>query len=333
MRKKTEGKCSIWHDNYTATFSDDYRDNHPYPRVVVDSERAGGKYMITNEWDCSRALEDISHKLDDAEKARLTTMLVDMRLQGDSAPVITAQLVKDAENKLPLPAHERADRLLQYFANKSEKVGENLEIDYSCAMAWSESIDEKEVRFLIDYLVKMGWLLEPDMLGSMGKVSVVGKVSVEGYGHIADLASNQDSAQCFVAMWFNGEMDAPYEQGIRPAIEAAGYTPMRIDKKPHANKIDDEIIAEIRRSRFLIADFTQGDDGARGGVYYEAGFAHGLNLPVIFSCRRDMVNELHFDTRQYNHIVWKTPKELRRDLTNRIEAVIGEGPNKGTTAA
>ena len=199
-------------------------------------------------------------------------------------------------------------------------------------MAWSESIDEKEVRFLIDYLVKMGWLLEPDMLDSMGKESVAGKVSVEGYGHIADLASNQDSAQCFVAVWFSEEMDAPYEQGIKPAIEAAGYEPMRIDRKEHANKIDDEIIAEIRRSRFLIADFTHGDDGARGGVYYEAGFAHGLNLPVIFSCSSDMVDKLHFDTRQYNHIVWETPEELRRDLTNRIEAVIGEGPNKGATA-
>ena len=104
-------------------------------------------------------------------------------------------------------------------------------------------------------------------------------------------------------------------------------------KKPHANKIDDEIIAEIQRSRFLVADFTHGDDGARGGVYYEAGFAHGLNRPVIFSCRENMVDKLHFDTRQYNHILWKNENldEFRKDLTNRIEALIGEGPNKGQT--
>ena len=46
------------------------------------------------------------------------------------------------------------------------------------------------------------------------------------------------------------------------------------------DKIDDEIIGEIRRSRFLVADFTHGDKGARGSVYYEAGFAYGLGLPV-----------------------------------------------------
>lgn len=303
----------------------------------VGSDRAGGKYVIgAAAWGELHDSLGNSHKLDDAEKARLTTMLVDMRLQGDFAPVITAQLVREAKNKQPLPIHERADRLLRYFVEKSDKVGDDLEIgdnnDPMCwgAMAWSESKDPDEVLFLAEYLEQRG-LIQGELGETLG--SAVGwlKVSVEGYGHIADLASNQDSAQCFVAMWFNGEMDTPYEQGIKPAIEAAGYTPMRIDKKPHANKIDDEIIAEIRRSRFLIADFTHGDDGARGGVYYEAGFAHGLNLPVIFSCSSDMVDKLHFDTRQYNHIVWETPEELRRDLTNRIEAVVGEGPNKGTT--
>ncbi len=135
-------------------------------------------------------------------------------------------------------------------------------------------------------------------------------------------------------MWFGDKVNDLYDQGIKPAIEATGYTPMRIDKKPHANKIDDEIIAEIRRSRFLVADFTHGKDGARGGVYCEAGFAHGLGLPVIFSYRNDLVDKLHFDTRQYNHIFWENNKldEFRKDLTNRIEAVIGEGPNKGKTA-
>ena len=50
-------------------------------------------------------------------------------------------------------------------------------------------------------------------------------------------------------------MTNAYEEGIKKAVESAGYTPMRIDKKPDVNKIDDEIIAEIRRSRFLVADF------------------------------------------------------------------------------
>ena len=126
-------------------------------------------------------------------------------------------------------------------------------------------------------------------------------------------------------------MNEIYKKGFCPAIKDAGYEPLRIDKKPHLHKIDDQIIAEIRRSRFVVADFTHGDDGARGSVYYEAGFAHGLNVPVIFTCREDMLKgeKLAFDIRQYPHIAWKKceMKQFRADLRNRIVALIGEGPD------
>ena len=93
---------------------------------------------------------------------------------------------------------------------------------------------------------------------------------------------------------------------------------MRIDLKQHINKIDDEIIAEIRNSKFLIADFT----GNRGGVYYEAGFAYGLGIPVIWTCKKEDISELHFDTRQYNHITWTNSEDLYIQLVNRIKATI-----------
>ena len=155
-------------------------------------------------------------------------------------------------------------------------------------------------------------------------------VTVAGYARLAELKSrNPSSKQAFIAMWFDSTMEQAYLDGIKPGVEDAGYTPMRIDNKEHSNKIDDEIIAEIRRSRFVVADFTQGSLGARGGVYYEAGFAHGLNIPVIFCCRQDLIDDVHFDTRQYNHLVWKQPSHLRDTLAKRISAVIGDGPNKG----
>jgi nucleoside 2-deoxyribosyltransferase len=132
-------------------------------------------------------------------------------------------------------------------------------------------------------------------------------------------------------MWFDDSMMEAYDNGIAPAIRDAGYEPIRIDRKDHNNKIDDEIIAEIRRSRFLVADFTQGGSGARGGVYYEAGFAHGLNIPVIFTCREDVIDKVHFDTRQYNHITWAKSDQLRDRLAKRISATLGDGPMKKAT--
>jgi hypothetical protein len=55
-----------------------------------------------------------------------------------------------------------------------------------------------------------------------------------------DRASPSLSGQAFVAMWFSRPLHAAYSSGIKPAIVAAGYKPMIIRMKEHANKIDDE---------------------------------------------------------------------------------------------
>ena len=144
-------------------------------------------------------------------------------------------------------------------------------------------------------------------------------------------------------MWFSPELNEVYEKGIKLAIDDAGYRPVRIDRVNHNNKIDDEIIAEIRRSKFVVADFTsellsrQRPDGTaykeafvRGGVYFEAGFAKGLGRQVIWTVRKDVAdaNALHFDTRQYSHIVWEDFADLRARLSQRISATLGDGPLK-----
>ncbi|GMP05281.1 hypothetical protein TM239_41290 [Bradyrhizobium sp. TM239] len=148
-----------------------------------------------------------------------------------------------------------------------------------------------------------------------------------GWVRFEGFTREQESHQGFVAMWFNAEMTEAYEQGISRAISDAGYTAMKIDNKHHINKVDDEIIAEIRRSRFVVADFTCEPEKPRGGVYFEAGFAMGLGIPVIWTVK-DTVKDLHFDTRQYSHIVWCDAADLRKQLFERIGAVLGDGPLK-----
>ena len=180
-----------------------------------------------------------------------------------------------------------------------------------------------EVYYFCDYLRERGWIS-----GLISGGGFSGVVTVGGYAHIAESLTVSASVQGFIAMWFHESTNDALHQGIEPAIRGAGFRPFRIDQKPDLVKIDDEIMAEIRRSRFLVADFTQHEREARGGVYYEAGFAEGLSIPVIYTCRKDVVdaNNLHFDTRQHAHIVWETPEELRVALRNRIVARLGPGP-------
>jgi nucleoside 2-deoxyribosyltransferase len=150
------------------------------------------------------------------------------------------------------------------------------------------------------------------------------KVLPAGWAHLEELRKvSVNSEQCFVAMWFDEQMNKIYDEIITKAVLDAGYRPHRVDKREHNDQIDDEIIAQIRRSRFIVADFT----GLRGGVYYEAGFAKGLGLEVVWTCRKDYIKDLHFDIRQYNCIVWEEDKlsDFMKRLTNRIESVLGRG--------
>jgi hypothetical protein len=164
-------------------------------------------------------------------------------------------------------------------------------------------------------------------------------ITPQGWLRVSELRRpNQESKQAFVAMWFNDKTEETFTKGIGPGVEAAGYKPRKIDNKEHNNKICDEIVAEIRRSRFVVADFTAGLCGKcdsceekekcelkvrpRGGVYFEAGFALGMNIPVIWTVRRDQIDQVHFDTRQYNYITYDSPEELCEKLHKRIDATI-----------
>lgn len=127
-------------------------------------------------------------------------------------------------------------------------------------------------------------------------------------------------------MWFGEEVGESLHPAIRSSIEAAGYDPHRVDDGDYIGRIDNKIMVEIKRSRFIVADFTE----QRGGVYFEAGFAMGLAIPVIWTCHKDHVENLHFDIRQYNCLVWDEENldDFKDKLTARIENVIGHGPNK-----
>ena len=292
----------------------------------VLSERAGGRYRMSIE-----AFRRV-RGMEDSEKARLTTWLVDQRSLGITIPVITTEVVGYTRNRGILPAHERAERLLRFLVERTDTVGTGVDVNWTtlAAFAWSESVVWEEVVFLLNYLRDRGWL---DHTGTNNRIFpdtglARGVVTMVGYSQIAEVARSVDSAQCFVAMWFNPETEKAYVEGIAPGIENAGYKALRVDLEHYSEKIDDKIIAEIRRSRFLVADMTHGNDGARGSVYFEAGFALGLGIHVIYTCRDDMFASLHFDTRQYPHIGWKVSEfaELQAKLEDRIRAVIGAGP-------
>lgn len=306
-----EAKCAIWGTSAeTLEKVGDYE--------VFDSPRAGGKYWI------SGSAHQIVGSASEEFKIKLTTWLCQQRWAGVIMPKITADIVPFINSRKLLPVAARFEPALLFLGRQLSSLGEQFYVDNSndpdtqMGMAETECKDDGELYKLFELLNSTGLVLVEGSFVSL---------SASGWERIAELtAVGSDSAQVFVAMWFDESMDEVYESAIKPAIEHLGYNALRIDKKHHNNKIDDEIIAELRRSRFVVADFTCEPEKARGGVYYEAGFAHGLGLQVIWTCRDDVMKYVHFDTRQYAHIVWKTPADLFEQLKNRIGATVGDGP-------
>jgi hypothetical protein len=180
-----------------------------------------------------------------------------------------------------------------------------------------------DLRFHVGELVKGGYLEIKDQAIPN---YVEARLTLDGWRRVEALEKGavDKPNQCFVAMWFSAQLEPVYKTAIEPAIRAAGYDAMQMAFLEHNDDINDRIIAEIRKSRLVVADFT----GNRGGVYFEAGFALGLGKPVIWTCKRSFFEEhgVHFDTQARNHILWDEPADLKRALQARIEATVPRTP-------
>ena len=256
------------------------------------------------------------------ERLHLISAVARWNSERDNPLRITKELLVDRpefEAKIlsmcPQSTQERMDCILTYVADKSSYPGQLITIDSKHDYPLFYCKQNNELRFYLDHLD--GNLLLADHKGNDIYELLL---FAAGWQRVEELAKpNIESTQAFVAMWFDDSLNSAYSEGIAKLEEDTGFTMFRIDMKQFNEKICDRILAEIRRSRFLIADVT----GQRQGVYFEAGFAMGMGLPVIWTCREDQIKECHFDTRQYNHITWNNEKELRQKLRDRILATIG----------
>lgn len=216
------------------------------------------------------------------------------------------QLLADAP--VPTDIFEAADRMLLHLSSKLEGFNGTARVnrdDYP--LIFARSPDE--------YSAILTHLLEAGIL--RGGTSNTYALTADGWRRLRELRIGATTSdQAFVAMSFAPELRDAWENGFKPALVAGGYAPVRVDGIPHNDKICDRIVLEIRRSGLVVADFT----GQRGGVYFEAGLALGLGKSVVWTCKESDVDNLHFDTRQYRHILWSDPDQLRTALHDHILA-------------
>ena len=223
---------------------------------------------------------------------------------------------------------QKVIQLIKYLVKSSSFYGEQFNIENSPAICFAKN--EMEMQTIISLACDQGFLkFFSKGLNPTENTYILTAKSFE----IEEDITNEKSKNAFVAMWFNDEFQDAYENGIKAAIEdpkCGQFQSVRIDRIEHNNDITDQIIAEIKKSRFVVADMS----GCRGGVYYEAGYAKALGIPVIFTCKKDwfegeqaengiwIKEKIHFDINHQNIIVWETVDELKERLINRIMCTI-----------
>ena len=269
-----------------------------------------GWYRISEE-----AVEDsIINQISNEDKILFSAYLRNHTSQRNPMKLLSDDIVRIPETVAQykqLTAMDKVHSVIRFLAKGSSSIGAPVELDLETdyPLFYCKSI--KELRCIRDHLV------ETEIITiSAPKFPPV--LTIAGWQKYESLKEiNQHSKRVFVAMSFDKDLDAVFKL-IEEACDACGFKAYRVDLEEHNEKICDKIIAGIKSSRFVIADFT----GQRHNVYYEAGFAKGMGLEVIWCCKENEKDNLKFDIRQYNHIFWNDYEDFKDRLINRIQAVL-----------
>jgi len=119
------------------------------------------------------------------------------------------------------------------------------------------------------------------------------------------------SREVFLIMSFKESDDLDdYVAAVKEVCNKAGFQAVRTDSRPAASthQIVDVIHDHIQTCGFVIADLTH----ERPNVYYEIGYAKGLDKKLILTSKKDTA--VHFDLYGYNRIEWSGSENLKKQL-------------------
>jgi hypothetical protein len=259
--------------------------------------------------------------------------------------VIDIPLLKQRLESSPIPRtpKQRLDFIFRYISDKLDSPVDNFSVDVPTEVKgdvevprWDNeseraygqfnhfllevySKNKNEFLFYLRTLEKEGLIeVETRLNGNVETLFI--NVTYAGLSYLGELENaGVITNNCFIAMAFSEERSS-YRTAIINAVEACGFFPIIIDNRDldSDKTINDQIIAEIRRCKFCISDFTL----QRNGVYFEAGFALGLGKPVIYVCEQEDFKNSHFDLKPFQHILYKSAEELQTGLIRKMGAWI-----------
>lgn len=225
----------------------------------------------------------------------------------DEKVTLTANDLESIANSpnIPVTIEDKGNRLLQHLYRHSEGPGEPVIIQpLSNSYNLTYSPNLQELVYIIDKLINEQLLIREGMTFKLTK---------KGWSEAVASARGKRIKPCFVLISDVEDFRTEWLERIFPKIEQCGYQPrlLTLTKTQNSEQYSLELIAD---SKLIIADLT----GQSPEVYFAAGYALGLGIPVIWTVNSSNADKLFVCTKDIRPIVWDSAEELEVILQQRL---------------
>jgi hypothetical protein len=231
---------------------------------------------------------------------------------------ISEKLSEILDNCKEITLSEKISKIKSYIYNETSSIGMPLSINIAKLYTIFYLKNSKEFLDILRFLKEEKIL---SMSGSVTNDITDVTLTVPGFSEIeSTLRNHSQSKKVFIACKFKTTYQDKLVKVIKAACTSCGFEANLVSDERHNNNISNKIISDIKQSKFIIADFTNQNNG----VYFEAGYAMGMSKEVIRLIDERQKDELHFDISQFSYIPWENGKweELKEDLIDQIKATI-----------
>lgn len=207
--------------------------------------------------------------------------------------------------KIPVSIEDKGNRLLQYLYRHSEGPGEAVVIQpLSSSYNLTYSPNLQELVYIIDKLISDQLLIREGMTF---------KLTETGWNEAAESAGGKKLKPCLVLVSDEENLSTTWLEKLLPKIEQCGFLPRLLThtKTQNGEKYELDQIAE---SKLIIADLT----GQSPEVYFSAGYALGLNIPVLWTVNSIEADKLFVQLKDIRPIVWDSAEELAIILQQKL---------------
>jgi hypothetical protein len=279
-----------------------------------------GKFVVSD-----RGYEILERRFEDTPLRRSAFSHTIRKISSSGKPydISDADLFDYLSKEAVLPdASQQAIALITWIGTHQTSVGisaKSWPLELAGLVGTSIDVGDPDIAWLVEELKREG-----TVSGQLRDGKYHLSLTLSGWRKFAELKRvHASSRTAFMAMKFGDAiLDQVVDKCFRQAVSKAGFELKKLTDEQPAGCIDNQIRAAILSGRFVIADLTHGSHGA----YWEAGFAEGLGLPVIYTCEKAAWDEkkTHFDTNHLLTIIWDANdlKGAAQQLTAAIRATL-----------